>query len=105
MTDHDAARAQMAALRPEHLLFFARRAYEQIHGLRPRRYGVSSDALTDYALGMRPEPGVALYPADQADLDACERTYATAPVDLQQRMLPVLEKYRSAVLTKGTSNG
>lgn len=94
MTDHAAVLAQLAGIRTEHLLFYARRAYEQIHGLRPRRYGVSSNALTDYALGLRPEPGIALYPLDQADLDACERTYATAPSDLQPLMLPLLERYR-----------
>lgn len=105
MTNHEVAVANLAALRHEHLLFYARRAYEQIHRFRPRRYGVSSNALTDYALGLRPEPGIALYPLDQDDLDACERTYATAPADLQLVMLPVLEKYRSAVRTKGTPNG
>lgn len=94
MTDHDTALAQLAGVRHEHLLFYARRAYEQVHGLRPRRYGVSSNALTDYALGLRPEPGTALYPKDKGDLEACELTYETAPADLQPLMLPVLEKYQ-----------
>lgn len=97
MTDHAAATAALAAVRPEHLLFYARRAYEETHHLQPRRYGVSSDALTEHVLGLRPEPGIALYPLDLWDLEACERTYATAPADLQSLMWPLLEKYRAYV--------
>lgn len=97
MTDHAAALANLAGVRPEHLLFYARRAYEQIHHIRPRRYGVSSNALTEHVLGLRPEPGIALYPLDLWDLEACERTYATAPADLHPVMLPLLEKYREYV--------
>lgn len=104
MTDHQTALAQLAGVRHEHLLFYARRAYEQIHHHRPRRYGISSNALTEYALGLRPEPGTALYPLDRQDLDACERTYATAPADLQAVMLPVLERYRQSIRSE-TPNG
>lgn len=100
MTNHQAATAQLAALRPEHLLFWARRAYEEIHHIQPRRYGISSDALADHALGLRGRPGPVLYPSDLADLDACERMYATAPADLQAVMLPILEMYRAYVATR-----
>lgn len=97
MTDHVAARECLGTLSPEHLLFWARRTYEQVHCIRPRRYGVSSNALVDYVLELRGEPGVVLYPSDLWDLMACERAYATAPADLQPLMLPVLVKYRAHV--------
>lgn len=97
MTNHEAALANLAGLRHEHLLYWARRAYEQIHHIRPRRYGISSNAMVDHALGLRPEPGVVLYPQDAYDLEACERAYKTAPEDLQALMLPLLEKYQEYV--------
>lgn len=97
MTNHEAALANLAGVRHEHLLYYARRAYEHIHRIRPRRYGVSSDSMVDHALGLRGEPGIILYPADTADLDACELAYKTAPADLQSLMLPILEKYRAHI--------
>lgn len=97
MTNHDAVLAALAGIKHEHLIYYARRGYEQNHSLRPRRYGVSSNVMVDYALGLRGEPGVILYPADKSDLAACERTYDTAPTDLQPKMLPLLELYREHV--------
>ena len=97
MTNHEAALAQMAGLRAEHLLFWARRSYEQVHHLRPRRYGISSDAMIDYALGLRGEPGIILYPKDTDDLQACERAYQTAPEDLRPLLEPLMDKYRAYV--------
>lgn len=85
----------LAGLRHEHLLYFARRCYEQAHAIQPRRYGVSSDAMVEYALGLNPEPSEARYPVDQSDLAACELAYKTAPSDLKPVMLPVLRKYQA----------
>lgn len=62
-----------------------------------RCWGISSDALADYALDVRGEPGDWEYPHDTADLAACERTYRMAPEHLRLLMLPVLERYRAAV--------
>lgn len=97
MTDHDAALANLAGLRPEHLLYWSRRAYEQVHHIRPRRYGVSSNAMVDYVLGLRGEPGLILYPLDTSDLQACERAYQTAPEDLRPLLEPIMDKYRMYV--------
>lgn len=85
----------LAGLRHEHLLFFARRCYEQAHAVMPRRYGVSSDAMVEFALGLNPEPTTARYPVDRFDLAACELAYETAPSDLQPKMLPILIRYRT----------
>ena len=81
----------------------------------PRCYGLSSDALALYGLGvgLRPrtpgatvEPGITRwegeecgrdYPCDESDLRACERTYDMAPAYVRERMLPVLEEFRAWV--------
>lgn len=62
--------------------------------------GISSDALTLYALGRAPAPARRDYPWDCGDLARCERTYAMAPPHLQERMRPVLEAYRAAIPRK-----
>lgn len=62
-----------------------------------RCWGISSDALTYFALGLAGEPSVSSYPVDKDDLRACERTYRMASKRLQKRMLPVLRKYRRHV--------
>lgn len=80
--------------------FISRRYHADGSGLNFRRSrctGVSSDALAWYAVGRRDEPKLSEYPADESDLSACERTYAMASEWLQERMLPVLERYRAHV--------
>ena len=62
------------------------------HGI-DRFCGISSDALTEYALG-GPVPGEHQFPHDLDDLAACERTFATAPKHLRVRMEAVLLRYR-----------
>jgi hypothetical protein len=59
--------------------------------------GVSSDALAWFAVERRDEPKPHEYPLDPSDLAACERTYEMAPEFLQERMAPVLARYRAAV--------
>jgi len=80
----------------ERLSFIARR-YLAPGRHRDRFTGASSDALAWFAVGRRGEPKTGEYPADERDLAACERTYEMAPEFLQERMLPVLERYRAAV--------
>lgn len=84
----------------DRLSFVSRRYQSDGSGanFRPSRCtGVSSDALAWYAVGKRDEPKLSEYPADESDLAACERTYGMAPAWLQERMLPVLERYRAHV--------
>lgn len=82
---------------------------------RPRCYGISSDALTLFALGKGPRPttpgrpdhdgGTSWsgsevgrdYPHDEADLSACELTYAMAPEVVKIAMAPILEEFRAWV--------
>ncbi|MEU0467260.1 hypothetical protein ABZ215_24935 [Amycolatopsis sp. NPDC006131] len=78
---------------------FARHEAQRRH-VRPRCWGISSDALAYYGAGKEPEPGLDEYPADPADLGACERTYAMAPEGIKPRMRPVLEKYRAHVAAR-----
>jgi hypothetical protein len=59
--------------------------------------GTSSDALAWYGVGIRGEPSEDEYPRDTSDLEACERTYGMAPPEVQERMLPILERYRTKV--------
>lgn len=87
----------LAGLRHEHLLYFARRAYEERRRIQPRRYGVSSDAMVDHALGFGRKPMLSDFPVDRYDLAACELAYETAPADLQPLMLPILQDYRKRV--------
>lgn len=79
---------------------------------RPRCYGVSSDALTLYALGKGERPLIPgtpssstggswhgdecgrNYPHDESDLAACELTYEMAPDQVREIMLPVLDEFR-----------
>lgn len=81
----------------------------------PRCWGMSSDALTLYALGKGPRPEVPgrpdrpggrswrssevgqNYPHDESDLRACELTYAMAPESVQVVMLPVLNEFQAWV--------
>lgn len=83
----------------EHRLFWLARQDAKIDRASPRVTGLSSDRLTHFALGWAEEPdeGSWLYPSDNGDLGACERTYDMAPADLQRRMLPLLVKYRTHI--------
>lgn len=84
----------------ERLSFVARRYLADGSGVNfrgGRCTGVSSDALAWFAVGRRDEPKLGEYPADESDLAACERTYEMATEFLQERMLPVLERYRKHV--------
>jgi hypothetical protein len=68
--------------------------------------GISSDALAYYAAGGRAEPKFpGEYPYDRGDLAACEKTYDMAPAALQERMKPVLDKFRDSVLGRPASSG
>lgn len=86
----------LAVMTEEHRTFVLAREDNRIAG-GPRCTGISSDGLTLYAVGLQAEPGLQGYPSDGWDLQACERTYAMAPADLQVRMLPILEKFRAHV--------
>lgn len=90
--------ARFAALPAAHLAFYARRAWSRDHYMRPRCTGVSSDALTLYALGLGPLPSQSSYPHDASDLAACELTYTMAPPDVATAMVPTLALYRAATL-------
>lgn len=72
-------------------------AREDLRNSRPRCTGESSDALAMYAVGMEGEPSPRDYPRDRGDLEACELTYRMAPAHLQERLLPVMEKFRAHV--------
>lgn len=95
----------LAGLRHEHLLYFARRAYEERRRVSPRRYGVSSNAMVDAALGLTAGVAPSLYPVDQHDLAACELAYESAPSDLQPLMLPTLERFRRVVAARTPGRG
>lgn len=73
----------------------AQARYWRLYGQRCT--GMSSDALAQYGLRGAREPGRGEYPSDLWDLASCERTYRMAPVDVRERMRPVLEKYRKHV--------
>lgn len=90
--------ADYGLIRPDILAWLAWRADNRRRHLDPRCHGISSDALADYAIGVRSEVELRDYPHDPSDLAACERTYRHAPADLQERMLPVLRAFRTAVL-------
>lgn len=97
---NDSKSDALAGLRHEHLLYFARRAYEQQRGVRPRRYGASSNAMVEHALELRGALSLSDFPGDAHDLDACELAYQTAPSDLQPLMLPTLQNYRRWILSR-----
>ena len=59
--------------------------------------GISSDALTNYALGMSGAPKNGQFPYDRGDLGACELTYQMAPPRLKEIMHPILNGYRKHV--------
>lgn len=84
--------------------------------------GMSSQSMLLFALGKGPRPRVPgrstkpgywqgeecgrdWYPVDRDDLGRCERTYASAPPHLQERMLPVLEEFRGWVLHRINHHG
>ena len=89
------------------------RAEQQLQ--RPRCWGISSDALALYGVGHGPRPTVPgrtystgvlgwsgdecgrSYPHDEGDLMACQITYAMAPREVRERMLPVLEEFERYV--------
>lgn len=62
----------------------------------PRDYGISSNAMIEYALG-GPYPDASEFPLDPSDLAACERAYRSAPEHLKPRMRPVLVCFRMSV--------
>ena len=96
----------LTKLPEDHRKFFLTREDQRNRFWREERCtGLSSDALTLYALRLDEEPQQRNYPSDHGDLDACERTYQMAPADLQERMLPVLEKYRIHVAGKYPESG
>lgn len=94
------SRAELGLLAPAEVAFMVARhqaeAYGRFHA-ENRCWGISSNALADYALGLRAEPEVRDFPRDTSDLAACERTYRMAPQNLRELMLPVLERYRAFV--------
>ncbi len=89
----------------------------------PRCYGLSSNALALYALGVarRPQvPGTPThegghswfgdqcgsdYPFDEGDLAACERTFEMAPDHLRGRMRPVLDEFTAWVRERRNRHG
>lgn len=91
--------------------FIAYRALARSDYKQPRCYGMSSDALALYAVGIGPRPTVPGrpsspggrvwkdeecgrdYPHDEADLAACQRTFDMAPAHLRERMRPVLDEF------------
>jgi hypothetical protein len=95
--------------------FMLQRTLMQHRRIEPRCYGISSDALALYALGLGPRPRVPgrpvepgrtswlgaecgdNYPADADDLAACRITYNMAPGHLQKKMRPVLDEFRAWV--------
>ena len=77
--------------------FYILREESRARHQRPRCTGISSDALTNYSMGLAGAPDKSQYPADRGDLAACELTYEMAPDRLQRIMLPVLESYRTHV--------
>ncbi|MDQ0376541.1 hypothetical protein [Amycolatopsis thermophila] len=99
--DTEVRPAVVAAARARAELEFVAERYRRdgsgVRFSKDRCTGVSSDALAWFAAGARPEPERHEYPADRSDLAACERTFHMAPPHLQERMLPVLERYRAAV--------
>lgn len=58
-----------------------------------RCWGISSDALVDHVFGLRREPNEWEFPADPADLAACQRSYDMAPERVQKLMDPWMAKY------------
>lgn len=64
------------------------------NGFNAELRGRSADALTVFAYyGGEPHS----YPRDPGDLGRSERAYAAMPPHLQERALPLLEKWRSDV--------
>lgn len=86
----------LAEMPEPHRKFFLARQDREYDRTLPRCTGRSSDAMVFFALGMQQEPGKHEYPLDRGDLRACEEAYDMAPADLQDRMLPVLTRYRLA---------
>lgn len=91
---------ELTKMTEDHRKFFLAREDRRRRFQGPRCTGDSSDGLTLFALGLVQEPDKWNYPSDHSDLRACELTYKMAPADLQERMLPVLEKYRAHVTAK-----
>lgn len=88
--------------------FLAARMAAKQSRREPRCWGISSDALALYGVGVGPRPTVPgrpespgcwrgdevgrHFPHDEGDLMACEITYGMAPPEARKRMLPVLEE-------------
>lgn len=112
-----------AAERSAEYAFLAARVVAQHQRTRPRCYGISSDALALYALGLvrRPQvPGTPTregghswfgsecgsdYPFDLDDLAACQRTFDMAPPHLQERMRPVLDEFTGWIRERRNRHG
>jgi hypothetical protein len=91
--------AELESLPASHGRFLIERMLAEKAHKQPRCYGISSDAMALYAVGLRDKPQFDEFPHDQGDLDACELTYKMAPGSLQlgDRMTPLLEEYRAFV--------
>lgn len=80
--------------------FYILREESRAKRLLLRCTGISSDALTNYALGLAGAPKNGQFPFDRGDLASCERTYEMAPPRLKEIMLPILDKYRKQVAAR-----
>lgn len=88
MTGH--ATTTSAAIPREHVEWL-------VEWLSTESVGISSEALAFYGVIGRPVElryGGDTYPADRHYLGLCERMYDSAPTDVQERMLPILERWR-----------
>lgn len=70
-----------------------------------RCWGVSSDTLALFAVGVLDDIPEMNYPADRGDLDACERTYAMASHRMQKRMQPMMQRLRAHVNVRYPEGG
>lgn len=74
-------------------LVFATKRLRQVRGSGA---GISSDALSDFAMGGR-RPGRSEFPSDRDDLGRCERAWRAMPPALRRVVAPVMKEYRAAV--------
>lgn len=65
--------------------------------VQAKQVGISSSALVRFAYGFGPRPGFDSFPFDRGDLGRCEFAYEHAPVEIQERMLPLLREFRAFV--------
>lgn len=74
-------------------LAFATKRLRQVRGSGA---GVSSNALSDFAMGGR-RPSPFEFPHDRDDLGRCERAWRAMPPPLRRVVAPVMKQYRAAV--------